>query len=98
MTVRAGRRALAATARVPVGFAPVIFYFVVPAICGALLTLFGIRLVLRSTADLSPSIKSQYLVFGLIVLGVGLSLFLPSARVFWWTLTESMGRAPGPSQ
>jgi hypothetical protein len=42
----------------------VIFFFLVPGICGAVLTLFAIRLVLRSTADLAPSTKSQYLVFG----------------------------------
>ena len=75
-----------------------ILYFIVPGLCGLVLTLFGIRLVLRSTENLPPSIKSQYLVFGLVVLGVGLWLFLASGRIFWWTFSESLHRPPAPSR
>jgi hypothetical protein len=74
-----------------------VFFFIVPGICGAVLTLFGIRLVLRSTAPLPPAVKSQYLLFGLIATGVGLALFLPAA-LFWWSALESLSNVPTPER
>jgi hypothetical protein len=91
-------RAFAAAPDAPVGSSRVVFFFIVPGICGAVLTLFGIRLVLRSTADLPPAVKSQYLMFGLIASGVGLALFLPSVRVFWWSAFESLSNVPTPER
>ncbi|HXJ33467.1 MAG TPA: hypothetical protein VMS22_05440 [Candidatus Eisenbacteria bacterium] len=71
-----------------------ILNFVPAALVGILLALLGLRLVVRSTADLPPSAKSQHLVFGLAALGFGLWILYLPARVLWASLVESMTRMP----
>jgi hypothetical protein len=58
------------------------------AIGGALLTLLGVRLILLSTGSLHPSLKSHYLVLGLLAGGFGLVLLLPNARGLVADLTQ----------
>lgn len=58
-----------------------IFYVLFPGVIGVLLIVLGGRLVLRSTLDLHPSLKSQYLLLGILALGIGMVLALPGVRI-----------------